>query len=235
MDNNYEPIISNPSTKLPAMTDSMLDKAFQLMETPTSKTDIENMLGKDITVISYNDLSKANSIDSLLTKNQSCVILYPNPGSTIIGHWTCLFVQEGTNNLNYFDSYGAFPDEMVGDYNKALGNGSLYPHLLDLVEKSQYADNFYWNERQFQSFIPNLNTDPFISTCGFWCVIRIYSRHLNEKEFDDRYYKMPISKGIDPDLLVTSMICKLSLYNNLDVPPHLKHVTLNDESSQQNL
>jgi hypothetical protein len=75
------------------------------------------------------------------------------------GHWVCLY--KNGNTINFFDSYGGYPDEQlkyIPDNFKLISNQE-YPHLLKLLYKSKDYDVEY-NYKKLQG---NGTT-----TCGRW-------------------------------------------------------------------
>lgn len=186
-----------------------LDKYRKRMYEPTSKKDIMYMLGNAIKVVPYEEISKYETLEELLQPYNVVGILYPNANNEEVGHWCCLFVMPNTQRLQYFDSYGCYIDENIVKFNEEDKRVKTHkmqkiPHaLIQLILKSPYADDTYWNDYPLQS-------DRISSaTCGLWCVTRLKNVYLNEEEFARQYYDMPISMGIEPDLAISALICKI--------------------------
>lgn len=188
-------------------TPSELEKIRARMYAPTSKKDLEHMLNGKSRIVVYDQLNDYTSFKDLIEPYQSLIILYPNADDPEIGHWTCIFVIPGTDRVEYFDSYGAYIDEPVGEYNKdkkALHDPQrIEPRLLELLAASPYADNLYFNETPFQS------EDHASQTCGLWVVLRLKNNYLKEEAFEKEYFDIPTNAGVLPDLLAAAMILEM--------------------------
>jgi hypothetical protein len=212
---NQEPLPqASPSIPIPqSEPQNEIERASQTinkirarMYTPTSRKDIEYMLGGQVRVIAYDELDNFNTIEELLYPYMSVVILYPNGPQGDVGHWTCCFTSIGSDRLEYFDSYACFIDSKIEEYN----NGDdrfhrpqpIYPRLLELILNSHYAHNMHYNEYEFQS--ANIAT----ACCGLWCVVRLKSKHLNENMFRKLWLDLPVAGKVLPDFLVSYMTCK---------------------------
>lgn len=186
-----------------------LDKYRNRMFNPTSKSDLMYMLGDAVKIIKYDEIKNFSTLKELLDPFQTVIILYPNANDSEVGHWCCLFLMPGTNFLQFFDSYGCFLDEKVGDFNEKDVKVQMHqktkiePKLLELILASDYADTTFWNDYPFQS-----NKIPTAS-CGLWCVVRIKNNRLNEEEFRALYLDAPEKQDILPDLLVATVICEM--------------------------
>jgi len=175
---------------------------------PTSRKDIKHMLDGKVTVIEYTDLERYGTIEELLAPYMNVVILYPNPPpDNEVGHWCCLFTNTGTDRLEFFDSYGCYIDDKIGEYDEGVDRmhapHKIEPKLLELIINSKYANNMHYNDVEYQS--NHIAT----STCGLWCVLRLKNKHHNEEWFEETYQKIPVASGILPDLLVAKMICEM--------------------------
>lgn len=199
------PRIENSSISWQPVPKDTLEKYRARMYKPTSRNDLMYMLGNKCRIITYDELSNFNSFSELMDPYQCCILLYPNHDDPEVGHWCCCFIMPGTNIVQYFDSYGAYIDEPVGEFNKDAVHERkrIEPKLLELLASSPYADNVWWNETIFQS------EDKATTTCGLWTVVRLKNNHLTENEFATLYYDTPVKEGVLPDLLVSAVICKL--------------------------
>jgi hypothetical protein len=187
------------------MAAAELEKYRARMLAPTSRKDLEYMLDNRVKIVSYDELQDYKSFRELMDPYQAVIILYPNHNDPDIGHWVTCFIMPGSNIVQYFDSYGCYPDEPVGEFNEDAihERKRIEPKLLELLIDSPYADNVYWNETPFQS--ETIAT----STCGLWCVFRLKNNHLTEDGFKKLYYDAPVNGGILPDLLVATLTCEL--------------------------
>jgi hypothetical protein len=187
-------------------------KVKERMYKPVSGSEIMMMLDNKVKILSYKDLESIKTLDGLLEPYQSVVLLYPIADNGDLGHWTALFVNNGTERLEFFDSYGCYIDDKVGQYNQDIEDKrtKIEPYLLKLILESKYADNIHYNDEPYQTHI-----DSKIATCGLWSTIRLKCKHLIDKEFSKLYYDYPIERGILPDLVVSGVI--IDMYPNMEV------------------
>jgi len=209
--------VKDVTPKNPSM--SLLDRSRDIMYQPTTKKDLDYLLGGKVKIVYHHALESYSSLDDLLQPYNTVIILYPNPGTLNqdqeVGHWCCCFLMPGTNILQYFDSYGVEPDEKIIDFNsqdqKVLyGKRQPIEHgLVKLILDSPYADSFQFNEFPFQDLDGDINKIGDVATCGLWCVIRIKYNFMDEYSFAKVFRDVPISRGISPDLYVSALICEI--------------------------
>jgi hypothetical protein len=182
-----------------------LEKYRDRMFRPTSRNDLNYMLDNKVKILTYDQLDNYTSFDELMNPYHALIILYPNADDPEVGHWCCCYIMQGVDNrVEYFDSYGAYIDEPVGEYNKGIRSPrKIEPKLLDLIKDSPYADRIWWNEIPFQS------ESEATATCGLWCVARLKNTHLTEEGFATLYFDLPVKQKVLPDLLVAGVICNL--------------------------
>ena len=66
-----------------------MPSVLKMMRTPLSDSDLEKILGDDLKIIVYSDLSKLSNLRELIPNERDCVvILYEE--EELSGHWTCL-------------------------------------------------------------------------------------------------------------------------------------------------
>lgn len=189
------------------MTDTntdTLDIYRNRMFKPTTRKDLQLMLGNKVNIVTYEELKNIKSFDQLMNPYNCAIILYPSKDDPDVGHWCCVFIMPGNDNnkVQYFDPYGTYIDKNLEKYNNGIyDKRKLEPLLLDLLLDSQYANSVYWNESSFQS-----QEEPTM-VCGLWCVMRIKCNDMNEYEFKKYYLEAPEHQDIMPDLLVSAIIC----------------------------
>lgn len=188
-----------------APEETKLDKYRKLMYAPTSRDNLLYMLDGRTNVYTYDELKDINSLEQLLSPYGSAILLYPNSNSDM-GHWTCIFNMPGTGRIEFFDSYGGYIDDMIGEYNedmKVLRRPKrIEPKLLELMIASPYED-FHYNEVPYQS-------DKIASNCcGLWTVMRLKNNMLTDDQFRKEFYDLPTSLNLLPDLFVSQLIYKL--------------------------
>lgn len=111
-----------------------MSSVLKIMRTPLSDSDIRKILGNDIKIIVYPDLSKYSNLGDLLPANRDCcIILYEL--KQLSGHWTCL-TRDG-DLFTFFDSYGLKPDSelrWISSVQRSALNENT-PYLSNLLKK----------------------------------------------------------------------------------------------------
>ena len=126
-------------------------------------------------IVTYDELMHLNDIDEILYPTGCCVILYFLKSSS--GHWSALHVTGDI--LNFFCSYGLLMDSSQFDnVSKEVmeAKNQTKKYLTQLIAKSRYKRISY-NDEELQAY--------GVATCGRYCVLRIWLRFLNDKDFDD--------------------------------------------------
>ena len=137
-----------------------------------------------IDTIDFNALIKAIN-KTLDKKNDAILIYYPThiSDNEIIGHWTLLLLPTlKRKKIEFFDSYGMFPDSEL-KYSE-VGN-KMDKNLIKLfiLLKSHFKDiPIEYNEFKYQED----NTD----YCGLYCILRYLNRDLSNKEFKKKMDKL---------------------------------------------
>ena len=151
----------------------------------------------DCNIKTYPELRNIKDIEELLPKNDSYFILLylDTPNS---GHWTTL--KRFNNDIEYFCSYGTYPDKQMNWYGKALreelGERELY--LTKLLNKTGLNVNY--NDIDYQN---KDNLD--IVTCGRHCINFIKSKK-DLKQYFKMMSKLKKDSGKDYDELVSEKI-----------------------------
>ena len=103
---------------------------------PLSDRDIMDKLQGRTNIFMYSDLGGIEDVDDLL-KDDSCVILYENKPRN--GHWVCLVRYKDKGTIEFFDSYGLFPDKQKDHMNKRF--------LRDTQQTYNKIAELLWNAR----------------------------------------------------------------------------------------
>lgn len=146
------------------------------MNESLSGKDIMNMLGSECKILRYSNLKNINSLDDFMKMYRYVIVLYE--WKKDYGHWTALIkLQDGSNRIEFFDSYGTKPDLMLKKLPIRIRNnfGMDLPEILRLLTTSNHKIEY--SPYKLQS------TNPNIRTCGKWCVIRCLFDHLNNDNF----------------------------------------------------
>lgn len=163
---------------------------------PVSGIDIVRSLDGNVNIYTYSKLAKFDSIWDLFNGVPAFVILYETRKG--FGHWACVINRGGS--IEHFDSYGFFPDQalkQIPEYFRK-NNRMGHTHLLYLLYKSGVPIEY--NDFKLQS------REKDISTCGRWCIARIYFRELPIEEFAKLFL---MNRKYKPDDLVTLFTSKL--------------------------
>jgi hypothetical protein len=145
-------------------------------------------------VLTYADLHKYKSIDTILGKHKKAVLLYHT--SHNFGHWVCLY--EHNNTIFFFDSYGSKLDSQLKFLNENLKEDLKSNHtyltklLLDSDKKVEY------NQYQFQRKAPG------VATCGRHCLLRLRYPDIGVEEYNKILKEA--SKYMDLDELVCLLV-----------------------------
>ena len=175
-----------------------------------------NALGDDVIkkylpyakILTYNELSKYNTIEELLPKELDYVILlYQNKKN--VGHWVLLSRYD--NTIEFFSSYGDYIDEPLKwtSLKKRIGLGEDRPFLSQLLSNAISSKKFkvIYNSFSFQN-----KNDLSIATCGRWVVLRIHTILLFKLPLDkfiQMIKRMKKEKKISYDILVSQIIDKI--------------------------
>ena len=130
-----------------------------------SAEDIKRILGRDIKIIRFPDLSEYNSMEQVLPYPNDCAIIFfideQTPTSNI-GHWTA--IMRNGDRYEFFDSYGLSSKEDLEhiDKEKRIKFGEQHDYLKELGGKM-----LHHNPVDYQSW------DPKVATCGRFSIIRL--------------------------------------------------------------
>src|ERR1043166_5728715 len=158
-----------------------MDKKFikHLEKISLSNTDVLKLLDGKANLVLYPDIRKYKNIDDLLGKYGACVILYLTKEN--YGHWCCIFKQN-KNTIQFFDSYGEMVDNAL-DYSMdpyfKKKKGMDLPLLTHMLYNCYNKYEIRFNNFKFQEDKTDVNT------CGRFVVVRIWSKNLDEYEFND--------------------------------------------------
>lgn len=172
-----------------------MSKIKKLEEIPLSDRDLRILLSKfgvSCTICKYSGLAKFKTLDELLGKNRCAIILYETRQN--FGHWVCVF-ENGNNHIEFFDSYGYFPDDerdFVPTAFRKVGNID-YPYLTYLLYDSN--KHIHYNEYQLQEKGNNVNT------CGRHVATRLAFKNIPHRKYISMINK--IKKEMTPDFFVT--------------------------------
>ena len=151
----------------------------------------------DCNIKTYPELRNIKDIEELLPNNGSFfILLYLDTENS--GHWTTL--KRFNNDIQYFCSYGTYPDKQMNWYGKELreelGESELY--LTKLLNKTGLNVNY--NDIDYQN---KDNLD--IVTCGRHCINFIKSKK-DLKQYFKMMSKLKKDSGKDYDELVSDKI-----------------------------
>jgi len=161
-------------------------------EYPLSDGDIRQILGKDISIITYPDLADMHSIDECFDKKGRCIILFLTSSPTE-GHWCCMLNKK--KGIYFFDPYGEEPEEQKDGVSAQMLEqlDERQPYLTQLMRDS--GRPIYYNTHKYQREGSSINT------CGRWCVARC----LYAPKSDEYFKKVVDSSGMDPDTFVSGL------------------------------
>jgi hypothetical protein len=166
----------------------------RLEDIALSNTDIMHLLDHKANIVLYPNLHKYKNIDQVLGPHEATVILFEFKPE--YGHWVCIWKLD-KQTLSFFNSYGGYPDDSLLYIDGSFRDKSNqeYPYLSELFVNSPYK--LTYNEFEFQKHKKD------IKTCGRHCVVRLYCRNLDDKEYYDFIEAYKRELGVTADELVT--------------------------------
>jgi hypothetical protein len=149
-----------------------------------SADDIKKMLGHNIKIIRFPDLSEYNSMAEVLPYPNDCAILFfidEMNSNQSIGHWTC--IMRNGKQYEFFDSYGLSSREDLEhiDKEKRERFGEVSNYLKELG-----GNALKHNPVQYQSW------NPKVATCGRYAIIRLLA-FMNGITNPKQFYKFMAS------------------------------------------
>ena len=148
-----------------------MDRLIRLSEkSPFSNFDISKVI--DCNLIRYEQLADYKTIDEIF-RNDACIILQQQTRS--YGHWVILTRHH--NLIEYFCSYGSYPDELFDKfaYQKKYCDKYLSILLANYLAKGSGVLRYSPYRLQKSS----LRTQ----TCGRWCAMRYFFKSIPIKQF----------------------------------------------------
>jgi hypothetical protein len=178
------------------------EEVKEVIEEPMDDKDIRENLGENTKIIKYSDLSKYNSLESLLPRKRDyCFLLYldaPNQG-----HWVGLIRDD--MKIYYFCSYGSKVDEPLRwvDCATRIKLGVAVPFLTRLFNNAKGFE-IYYNPIKYQDEKDDVNS------CGRYITLFIlqFKKHLHYNLDDFYRYMNKIKKkyNINYDEIVGTLI-----------------------------
>lgn len=140
-----------------------------------SDLDVLKLVNNKARVMLYKDLAKYQTLDEALGPHGAIFLLYESEPQ--YGHWTVIW-RRNKDTINFFDSYGTFPDEQIwwNDKETQLKLGQSIPYLSYLLINSDYP-NLEYNDYQYQKDGKDINT------CGRFAALRLLLRDWSPEQF----------------------------------------------------
>ena len=92
-----------------------------------SGNDIYNACEKNIKILKYGQLRDFKNIDDAFNPYDAIALLYESKPN--YGHWVLLLRHPKKKTIEFFDSYGIFPDDQIkkipNEINKMVGQGFI--------------------------------------------------------------------------------------------------------------
>ena len=171
----------------------------RLERTPLSDRDIYNKLKGKTNILMYKQLNDVDYIEQILIDN-SVVILYENKPNR--GHWLCIIRHWEPNKdkptLEFFDSYGFFPDDEKRLIRNDFLQSSHQKHnkISELLYEASDRYNIEYNDFHLQK------KDRDIATCGRHVISRIKLKELGIDEYN-KFIKSFKKHKLNADDVVT--------------------------------
>ena len=147
-----------------------------------SSDDFKRILGNDIKIINFSELSNYSNIRQILPNSKDFAILFyqdDHSNGSKIGHWTVI-LRYG-NTFQFFDPYGINNSKELSyiSNDKRQMYGESYDYLTKLLNPTIHT----YNTHDYQSWGSG------ISTCGRWAILKIYC-FQNNIISNNEFYKL---------------------------------------------
>jgi hypothetical protein len=134
----------------------------------------------EVKIIEYPQLEKYNNILDIFDGSGRCVLFFTEDedGSSYVGHWQCVF--RNGNIINFFDSYGLFPDKVESYLNQKLRLkfNENKPLLMPLLKNaSERGYKVLYNNVKLQEMKHN------VDTCGDYVASRLMHKNLSNDQY----------------------------------------------------
>ena len=146
-------------------------------------------------ILKYSELSKFKTIEQLLPKHKSYVILLYPITSESSGHWVVLTRFNST--IEYTDSYGSKPDIPFTWKTCNFKNNKRY--LSELLNKTKLK--VVYNSIDFQS-----KRDEQISTCGAYAVFRVLTMLELNADMEKNNLLLETLKHSNPEMTFDDIV-----------------------------
>ena len=165
----------------------------QIEAKPLSNVDIINKLNGKTNIVMYPDLARVRKVEDILV-NDSVVILYETRPN--VGHWVCILKREDT--IEFFDSYGIFPDKEKKYINKEYlkESGQENNNLIRLLLEAGKRYRIEYNNYRLQVKSGD------VATCGRHVISRILLKNLSIEQFN-KFMRGFKQYGLTPDDVAT--------------------------------
>ena len=170
------------------------NKINKLKQKALSDEDIFNALKGHTRIYLYKDIINATDIDDLFGPYDSVVLLYEKEPK--VGHWVGLLRKNGI--IEFFDSYGIFPDNEKRYINRQFINlsGQRQNKLAQLLYDAWKKYRVEYNDHHLQIMKDG------VSTCGRHVISRIWHKNMTIDEYD-KFINSFRNKGLNPDDVVS--------------------------------
>lgn len=141
-----------------------------------------------IRIVKYGDLYKYQNIEGVFGFGLTPIVLllyvHTSSGGDVVGHWSLLLLRQIGREIEFFDSYGQRPDDML--LNIAKGNrkrlgedhARLCSMLYDFKRRNPFNKVVSTN-KSFQRDAPGVNT------CGRYVALRARHWGMTLPQFED--------------------------------------------------
>lgn len=177
-----------------------------VVKSPMSDTLISKYFNGRPNIVQMAEVSQMTTINQIF-KGYDHAVIFVAVNSPTDGHWQ--FIYKNGHELNFFDSYGMGPTDLVKKV-KGFGQNT---NLETLIQNSQFRNNAYKNNVKYQN-------DGEPATCGRYvslCFILKYIYNKRGLGFDGSiYYKImthlkKMFKGESYDKIVSVLIDQVDL------------------------
>lgn len=146
------------------------------MNKSLSNVEVLKLANLNIPLIRHREFCKINRLENLF-QYPAVLVLYEKVDR--VGHWTCIIFHKKRKVVEFFDSYGLFPDTEQIFIPKDMWQSACISRLFFNFISTHPDWKIEYNSDRLQRIFPGVNT------CGRWVGVRL------------RFFETPLEKFVD--------------------------------------
>lgn len=176
----------------------------KIMMTPPPPRGSSPLHMSQIRLVTYDELDSVQSLEEVFRYGQSPIVMllyvHSRKQFDTSGHWSLLLWRNHGFEIEFFDSYGQLPDDMLFNIDKRVRKelGQDQSHLLCLL--SEYLQRNP-QRRVVSSSVPLQRDKKGINTCGRYVGFRARNHGLPLTAFEEWLddYRRSLGRGVSYD------------------------------------